>query len=277
MARTSAEATRIKPENPRLLTLRVLRRTRLSPNFARVTLGGGDIGDFEHLGYDQWFRFFIPVSEGGLERLPNKLDMIAYARYLAISKAVRPVLRNYTVRDFRAEGPDGPELDVDFVVHGSAADGTAGPAASWAQSCEPGDAVALLDEGRMFNLPDGLGHVLLVSDETGLPAVAGILASLPAETVGIAIIELPAIEDVQDLTAPDGVEVRWVVREDAHAVPGRAAFAAAEAHGLPADPFYGWVVGEQSLASGVRRLWVRGGVPKDRVSFCGYWKAAKNH
>lgn len=277
MARTSAETSRIKPEHATLLTLRVLRRTRLSPNFARVTLGGGDIAAFEFLGYDQWFRFFIPVSEGGLERLPNKLDMLAYAKYLTISKSVRPVLRNYTVRDYRADGPDGPELDVDFVIHGSAAEGTAGPAAGWAQTCEPGDAVALLDEGRMFNLPDGIDRVLLVADETGLPAVAGILAGLPPETRGTAIVELPSAEDIPELRAPADLDVRWVIREDPHAVPGQAALAAAETLGVPEEPFYGWVVGEQSLAAGTRRLWVRAGTPKERVMFCGYWKAGKSH
>lgn len=275
MARTNAETTRVKPEAARLLTLRVLRRAQISPNFARVTLGGGDIADFVFLGYDQWFRLFIPVAEGGLERLPNKLDMIAYAKYLAISKAVRPVLRNYTVRDFRADGPDGPELDVDFVIHGSSAEGTAGPAASWAQECEPGDPVALLDEGRMFTLPDDVDRVLLVADETGLPAVAGILASLREDVVGTAIVELPSAEDAQELPKPAGVEVRWVVREDAHDIPGRAALAAVETFGVPPEPFSGWVVGEQSLAAGARRFWVRGGVPKERVMFCGYWKAGK--
>jgi NADPH-dependent ferric siderophore reductase len=277
MARTNAEASRIKPEAARLLTLRVLRRATISPNFARVTLGGGDIADFTFLGYDQWFRFFIPVSDGGLERLPTKLDMIAYARYLAISKSVRPVLRNYTVRDYRADGPEGPELDVDFVIHGSAADGTAGPAAGWAQTCRPGDPVALLDEGRMFNPPPGTDRIVLVADETGLPAVAGILAHLPADTIGTAIVEVPSAADVQTLEAPPGVEVRWVVRDGAHAVPGRAALAAAEALEAPGPSAYGWVVGEQALAAAVRRFWVRSGTPKERVMFCGYWKVGKAH
>lgn len=277
MARTNAEASRIKPEAARLLTLRVLRRATVSPNFARVTLGGGDIADFTFLGYDQWFRFFIPVSDGGLDRLPTKLDMLAYAKYLAISKAVRPVLRNYTVRDYRADGPEGPELDVDFVIHGSAADGTAGPAAGWAQTCRPGDPVALLDEGRMFNPPPGTDRIVLVADETGLPAVAGILAHLPADALGTAIVEVPSGEDVQALEAPPGVEVRWVVRDDAHAVPGRAALAAAEALEAPGPSAYGWVVGEQALAAAVRRSWVRSGTPKERVMFCGYWKVGKAH
>jgi hypothetical protein len=58
------------------------------------------------------------------------------------------------VRAFRADGPQGPELDVGFVVHGSPAAGTSGPAATWAQTCAVGDAVAILDEGITFPAGD---------------------------------------------------------------------------------------------------------------------------
>jgi NADPH-dependent ferric siderophore reductase len=60
------------------------------------------------------------------------------------------VLRNYSVRAYRPARPEGPELDVDLVLHGSADDGTAGPAATWAQTGEVGDAVAILDKGIGF-------------------------------------------------------------------------------------------------------------------------------
>src|SRR5699024_12415983 len=99
-----------------LLTLEVLRTERLSKSFSRVTLGRGDIDEFVYMGFDQWFRLFIPVSEDSLARLPAKLDTLAYMRYLTISKTSRPVLRNYTVAAYRPEGPDGPELDVDFEI-----------------------------------------------------------------------------------------------------------------------------------------------------------------
>ena len=64
---------------------------------------------------------------------------MAYFKYLAISKSERPTLRTYTIRDYRENGPDGPEIDVDFVLHGSAEDGTAGPAATFATTCSEGD------------------------------------------------------------------------------------------------------------------------------------------
>jgi NADPH-dependent ferric siderophore reductase len=274
MARTNMNATRVKPEDATLTTMHVLRRVRISPSFARVTLGGGDIEQFRFAGFDQWFRLFLPVSETSLARLPAKLDSLAYLRYLTIARTERPVLRNYTVRAYRADGPDGPELDIDFVLHGSAEDGTSGPAATWAQTCAPGDAVAILDEGIAFNpSPERAARVVLVADETALPGAAGILSSLPPDALGTAILEIPHDDDRQDLHRPEGVEVQWVSRRPGFA-PGASALATVEATPTPTEPFYGWVAGEQSLAAATRRHWVRAGVPKDAISFCGYWKAA---
>ncbi|OLT13873.1 NADPH-dependent ferric siderophore reductase [Pseudonocardia sp. CNS-139] len=264
-------ATRVKPEATELLTLHVVRRERLSPHFARVTLGDGDAERFRPMGFDQWFRLFIPVSGGTLDQVPRKLDMVSYLRFLTTARTTRPVLRNFTVRAWRGDGDSGPEVDVDIALHG---DGdTAGPATTWAQTCEKGDPVALLDEGITFNPPPGATGVLLVADESGLPAVAGILASLPADAAGRAVVEIPSDDDRQDLEAPAGVEVTWVVRADPHAVPGRAALDAVRAAQPPADGTHCWVAGEQALATGARRHWIGCGVPKDRVTFCGYWRA----
>lgn len=272
MARTNLTAARIKPATVELLTLHVLRREQVTPAMARVTLGDGDIRRFAPMGFDQWFRLFIPAEGGTLERVPAKLDTLSYLRFLTVAKAVRPAMRSYTVRAYRPDGPDGPELDVDVVLHGSDAGGH-GPGMAWAQSCERGDPVALLDEGIGFNPPPGAERLLLVADESGLPATAGVLASLPRDARGHALVEVPSDDDRQELDPPPGVEVHWLARTGGDAVPGRLALHAAQELALPDEPVYGWVVGEQSLATGLRRHWVRAGVPKDHVMFCGYWKA----
>jgi len=282
MARTNMQATRVKPERAELLVLHVLRSERKPSGFVRVTLGGGDIERFTPLGYDQWFRLFIPVGEDStLDRLPTKLDALAYARYLAISKAVRPVLRNYTVRAFRPDGPEGPELDVDFVLH-RAADGSSGPAAAWAEGCARGDAVAIIDEGRTFAPAPEIAQLRIVADETGLPAVAGILASLAERdgtgdgspgVEGIAVIEVPNADDVQELVAPAGMEVRWAVRGGRAGVPGALAVDAARSLAVPSARSYGWAVGESELAVGMRRHWISTGTAKADIVFCGYWKS----
>lgn len=265
----------VKPETQGLIHLTVLRTERLSPHWMRVTLGGGEIDRFRPMGFDQWFRIFLPLGgDEGLERLPAKANkMFGYLKYLRIPDGVRPVMRNYTVRAYRpATATQDAEIDVDFVLHGSAADGTAGPASRWAESCEPGESVVIIDEGLAFNPERGVDRVVLVADETGLPAVAGICASLPASATGVAIIEVPSAEDALEFEHPAGIIVRWIVRE--HDVkPGTLALQSLREVPLPDAPFHAYLVGEQALPTDGRRYLVgERGVPKDLVSFCGYWR-----
>lgn len=275
MARTNMTTMRQKPSESKLITLRVLRREQLSPTFVRVTLGGDDVAGFVPMGRDQWFRLFIPVDGGvALARLPQKLDTVSYLKYLSIARVERPILRNYTVRGYRPEGPEGPELDVDFVLHGDVADGSAGPAASWARTCSPGDPVAILDEGISFTPDPSVRRFDLVADETGLPAVAGILDSLAAGQRARVVVEVPTADDRFDLSSAAEVELLWLVRPPGQAT-GATALAAVESHPLPDEPWYGWVVGESAMVTAVRRNWVASGQPKDRIMFCGYWKAER--
>ncbi len=276
MARTNMQAIRVKPASNELLTLRVLRREQISPHFARVSLGAGDINKFAPMGYDQWFRLFLPVPGGSLDRAPKKLDTLSFLKFLAVSKQSRPVMRNYTVRSYRPDGPQGAELDVDVVLHGSPDDGTAGPASAWAQTCAPGDLVGILDEGIGFNPPTGTQNLLLVGDETALPAIAGILAALPADARGQVIVEIPSDADRQGLSAPSEMTVTWLPRaghRDGPA-PGALALRQTTSQPMPAEPTFGWVAGEQGLASGVRRHWVAAGLAKNNIMFCGYWRSS---
>ncbi len=265
----------VKPESAELLHLTVLRTERLSAHWMRVTLGGGEIEKFRPMGFDQWFRLFLPIGgDAGLDRVPAKANrMFGYLKFLRIPDGERPVMRNYSVRAYRpATAEAGAEIDVDFVLHGSAADGTAGPASRWAETCAPGENVLIIDEGLTFNPQRGTDRVLLVGDETALPAIASICASLPADATGIAIIETPSEEDALEFPHPSGVDVVWIVRPHDES-PGTLALDRVRGLALPEAPFHAYAAGEQSLASGVRKLLVgERGVDKNAVSFCGYWK-----
>ncbi len=250
-----------------LVQAEVLRTERVTPNMVRVTLGGGDLEKFEYQGFDQWFRLAVPVGDDSrLDNLPDRFGIGGYLRYLTLPKGTRPVIRNYTVRSYR---PDPVELDIDFVVHGSE-----GIAAPWAASVDPGAAVAFIDQGRGFK-PVPADWTLLVADESGLPAVAGVLRDLPRETTGHAIVELFDSADRQELGEPDGVTVHWVERAP-HAEPGSAALPALRALQFPAGSVYAFAVGESAVATGARRHLVgERDVPKANVTFCGYWKLGR--
>ncbi|WP_144876421.1 siderophore-interacting protein [Microbacterium sp. 1.5R] len=266
----------VKPDSSELIRLEVVRTQRLAPHWVRVTLGSGDVERFQPMGFDQWFRLFLPIGgDAGLDRVPAKANkLFGYLRFLRIPDGERPVMRNYTVRAHRAATVDrGAEIDVDFVLHGSAADGTAGPASRWAETCTPGENVLIIDEGLTFNPQRGVDRVVLIGDETALPAIASICASLPTSATGTAIVEVPSDADALDFPHPAGVDVVWLTRPHEFP-PGSRALAQLHDLALPDAPFHAYAAGEQSLASGVRKHLVgERGVDKDSVSFCGYWKA----
>lgn len=251
-----------------LVHAHVVRTERVTPHMVRVTLGGAELERFESRGFDQWFRLAVPVDDGSrLDNLPDRFSLAGYLRFITLPKGTRPVIRNYTVRAFRT-GP--AELDIDFVVHG-----TDGVAAPWAAAAQPGAEVALIDQGCGFR-PVPSDWTLLVADETGLPAVAGILRDLPRETTGHAIIELFDVRDRQELETPDGVTVHWVERSPQEA-PGTAALPALRELAFPVGSVYAFAVGESAVATGARRhLVTERGVPKGNVTFCGYWKRGRS-
>ncbi|MGC9497508.1 siderophore-interacting protein [Streptomyces sp. WG7] len=267
-----AKVHRLMPQQPRLFRARVVGTERVSPSMQRVTVTGPDLAEFPWLGYDHWFRLFLQLPHQPRLRLPEFSGTQWWQPYLAIPERERPHCANYSVADFRRQAA---EMDIDFVVHRGPGGDIEGRAAIWACRAAPGDALALLDQGILFDCPRDASEVTVVADETGLPAAAGILRSLPGGTVGRLIQEIPTAEDRRALTGPAGVTVSWVVRQDSTSVPGVAALR--ELRRLPSpDPTgYAFVVGESTLATEGRRHLHRAGLPKDRITFSGFWKHEK--
>ncbi|MFH5227194.1 siderophore-interacting protein [Antrihabitans spumae] len=270
----------VKPQERHILTAKVLASKQISPNFVRVTVGGEGLAQFAPMGFDQWFRFFF-AREGQDElRLPTKASNLWYAQFLLMSKDSRPGVRNYTVRSFRAAGEgqfgDTAEIDIDFVTHGDAAHGDLGIASAWASSVEAGNEVALLDEGLIYNPVDNVDWHLLAGDESALPAIVGILNSAPKDARIEAFIEIAHADDAQEIAGPDGANVHWIVRKDAHGRPGVEVVEAVKKATLPDGPCYAFLAGERELATGLRRHLVNERhVPKANVTFTGYWRLGK--
>jgi len=257
------------PDDPQLFRARVLSSRDLTPSLRRVTAGGDGLKDFPWMGYDHWFRLFMPRPDQSQFTLPALSGTKWYKQYLAIPERERPHCANYTVADYR---PEVGEIDIDFVIH-RGPDGTLeGGAAIWACGAQPGDELAFLDQGIIFDRPDDASEVLIVADESGLPAVAGILRSLPHDTVGRVIQEVPTALDRRELAGPAGVQVSWIVRDDPHVVAGVKSLAALREYPALDPNGYGFVVGESKLATEGRRHLHRLGLPKDRITFSGFWK-----
>jgi NADPH-dependent ferric siderophore reductase len=290
----------------RVFSVRVAAVTSLTPSFVRVTLTGDALADFSSVGLDQRIKLVLPIPGHGFTDLPDGEDW--YAAWRALPDAVRNPLRTYTVRSFR---PDARELDIDFVAHGDT-----GPASRWVSSCRVGEELRIvgpavpsspaeLPTGAAEFDPGAANRILLAGDETAAPAICAILEALDVATVGHVFIEVPTDADRLPVTAPAGVEVRWIARNGAsHGVRMTDqvhAWASTVATGPecggapelvdvdvdeqvlwdvpaaePSRPVYAWIAGEAGCVKELRRHLVRGvGLDRKQVAFMGYWRHGK--
>ncbi len=249
----AADTRRPDPKQAFVITAAVLRRVRLSPSFARITLGGASLKRLERRGYDHWFRMFMPRPEAPGLSLPDGDEAPGwYTRYLAAADAERPTMRYVTISAHRLDPEGGnPEVDIDVVLHGEPGGPGTGPLSNWAQAVEPGATVGILDQGLIFRADQVADEVVLLGNETAVPAIAGILRSLPPTMRGAAILEVPQRADVQALEGPDGVAVRWLPRSEAESavLPGELVLAAARsALAATARRPYVYACGESRMA-----------------------------
>lgn len=189
--------------------------TDLTPSFRRVTFRGPELTRVAPLCLDRRIKLLLPRHAGDdLADLPRGDDW--YARWQELDE--RPALRTYTARAVR---PELGEVDVDVVRHG-----TTGPAGRWIESVRPGDALRLVapiadadtDQLGIAWRPGEARDLLVVGDATAVPAVANILAALPDDATGTALVEVPTSRDDYPLPAPVGMTVRVLPCDGA--IPG---------------------------------------------------------
>ncbi|WP_255949722.1 siderophore-interacting protein [Streptomyces odontomachi] len=274
----------------RFFPLHVVRTMRLSPSLVRVTFGGAELDAFACGGRDQSVSLFLPHPGQPEPVVPVEEGDGWWRAWRQLPDGVRAVMRSYTVRGQR-HNPDGSsEIDIDFALHGrpDAPGAThttatvlreavpAGPASRWAARASPGDRALVLgpavadNSAVRFRPPADTDLVVLCADETALPAVAGILESLPPGLRVRAWCEVPCDADRQDLSTRADAHITWLVRETG---APRLDTTLRDAQ-LPATAApYAWVAGESSQVKSVRRHLVgERGFDRGRVTFVGYWR-----
>ncbi|WP_313822210.1 siderophore-interacting protein [Citricoccus sp.] len=233
----TATATQTYPST-RAYRTRVTRISRLGGHFVRFTFADDDLRFFGTGGLDQRIKLMLPRADGtlpdvGLFAEPAPAMMEWYTRWRELPDGERNAMRTYTVRAVR---PEVREIDVDFVLHG-----TAGPASAWALGAAVGDEMVILgpDErsetggrGRSGGIewdPGSARTVLMVGDETAAPAICAILETLDASFSGHVFIEVPDAGDILPVSTPTGVQLNWLARGDRP--HGRAVTEAVQAWG----------------------------------------------
>lgn len=283
---TGTTRTARAPRAARRATYRSFRavlaqRRTLSENYVRLTFAHPDLADFGATGLDQRFKLvFLPEDQ-----VASALAAENWADWWRSQPdETRPQMRTYTVREAR---PDACEVDVDVVCHG-----TDGPASRFALTGALGSELVLVgpdatapghDEAGVAFRPGAAKEFLLIGDETALPAVANILASLPADAEGAAFLEVVSAGDIRELPHPSGVELVWLPRSGDRGrgellcasvfdwVDARAEAGAGERTPPPAGHGAGFDEDDAYTADGV--LWSEAEAPGAEAGLCT-WAAA---
>lgn len=294
-----------------LAQVKVTHVERLSPSFVRVSLGSPALADFGVDGpiRDQRIKLVFPNGAGELPSFEGA-DESWLATWLDLPTSERGHMRTYSVRAIRGSGVD-TRLVVDFVLH----PGAEGPGSTWAEQAEVGDRLVTLAPrrgvpfGGIEFLPESATSLLLVGDETAVPAISSILAELPDGTRGTAFLEVPVAGDILPVHCPVGMEVVWLPRDGAaagerliasvlehlgspvaaveapdevdpdlwetptYSSSGESIEPASIAAGHDFDGLYAWIAGESGVVTTLRRALVRDlGVDRRQVAFMGYWR-----
>jgi NADPH-dependent ferric siderophore reductase len=255
-------------------TFQVISSEQLTPHMIRLVLGGSGFDTFKPSEFtDSYVKFVIVRDDVDVSALPKPLTLDSFSE---LPEEHRPVVRTYTIRN---ADPDRREITVDFVVHGE--HGVAGP---WAASVQPGDPAYLMGPSGAYSPDPAADWHLLVGDEAGLPALSAALEALPPNAIGQAFIEISGPDDEVPLSAPDGVEVRWIYRGGrADLVPEEQAgdnapliAAVKESAWLPGQAQV-FIHGEAQAVMHNLRPYIRKerGVDAKWASISGYWRRGR--
>lgn len=241
----------------------VQRVERIAPPLVRVTVSGPDLADFTSGGPADHVRVFFPDPVSGELVAPTPVgpgeDGIVRPDRASIGRDFTPLPRTV---------PGGVELDLDFFVHPEP-----GPASGWAAAARPGDQLVVIGPRGSRQAPQDIDGLLLICDETSLPAVTRWVREIPTGTfVDVVAAVHGSGEWVAGYvgTVP-GVDIR------VHAVtpdPSAATILAALQQLPPiGDGVFVWAAGDASALLAVRRHLRRSlALPAAQVQVSGYWR-----
>lgn len=248
------------PLRMRMLTVQEV--SRPTPRLVRVALGGADLDGFSSDGPADHVKVFFP-RRGETEPVVPRLGPDG----IVPGDGPPPIARDYTPRHHRlAEGV----LELDLVLH----DG--GHAAAWAEGATVGDRLGVAGP-RGSHVPTGaIAGLLLVADQTGLPAVQNWLRWAPAGMPVTSVVAVADDTDVQPLDTDADLDARWVHHRPVSDGDGAALLAAlADVEPRPAGTLH-WIAAETAAVQAVRRFLIdTRGVDRAAVDSRGYWKRGK--
>ena len=255
-----------KPRKPQL-NLTVRSREELSPSMVRVVLGLDEPERYEDIAPPEKYVKLVFLDPDVQHPSPASAPNPDYWELKESLPADRqPVTRHLTVRRYV---PERHELWMDFVLHGD--EGFAGP---WAARARPGDRIIALGPGGTWSPDPGAVWTLIAADDAAVPAALAVLESLPPTARGEVVLEVGSPRDVLPVSAPAGMAVRWVFRQETAGDGVPALVRGVQEAAWPETPegVQVFAHGEREAMKALRaEFFARRGLDRAQVSLSGYW------
>lgn len=255
-----------------LRELEVLHVEDLTPSMRRMTFGGPGLvahrRDGEEVpplisdGFDDDVRLILPDPRSGMRPYPRSLG----DGRLDWNDEVNDLFRTYTVRAWRPESGAYGELVIDFARHG------AGLAEGWSALATSGDKVFIAGPKNCGSHPSHTDWLLLIGDETALPAIGRCVEEAPAGHPVVAIVEVPRRTDIQQFHSEADLDLRWIVRDEGGDFTAEAQRLSGERESFPAGTPFVWAAGEAGRLKKIRAVVKEAAVPREHVQIIGYWR-----
>ena len=238
----------------------VVETRSLTPNLVRVVLGGGDLDGFTMVdAVDAYVNLAFPPPgapyDGAFDTAQVREEH---------DKQWWPARRRYTVRSW---DPASKLLTIDFVVHGDV-----GVAGAWAVRAQPGD-VLVFDGPSGGFLPDPEADwLLMVGDESAVPAIAAALEVVPADTLTVVRVLCDGPGHELDLECSGNLALEWVHRVGDGRDDERLAESVRDIP-FPRGRVHAFVHGEATEIREIRRhLLADRGLTRSDMSCSPYWR-----
>lgn len=177
----------------------VARMRMITPLIKEITFEGG-LDEFESKGGDQFLYVMVP-QPGHESAISNDFSM---SQLRSIDASKRPLAAYYTVKSWHR---DSRELVMWFVLHDKQ-HGLSG----WAYSARPGDRAAVWGPRVLYAPPATSERIVLIGDETVLPAISVILAEMNPGRQAAVFVEVEDRSQELPLRNADSVEMTWIHR-----------------------------------------------------------------
>lgn len=250
----------IRREPPPLQRITVAERVERSPRLLRLTFAGDSLHEMAQLTAAS-VRLLVPT--------PGTDELIVpewNGNEFLLDDGTRPAIRTFTPL---ASAMEEDHLVIDIVRH------PGGAVSDWAERAVPGSKAAISGPGAAYEFPTGADTLLVLGDETAIPAVTQLIEHAPESLALDVKVEIVTDQAQVELPTSAGAVVTWAVTRTG-ATPGAELVEHARSLTELPDGTDVFAAGEASAMQAIRKhLFDELGLDRKRATIRGYWKPAR--